>query len=300
MDEIKDIFNLQFDLNKRKNLWFRDLEHLFTIDPAFISMLREATNRDNLHFYESNLDALISYAVQQLTEEIFSINQFIYISQEQQKEAENIYRQSWEAMKLSDNPEDILYHVHYPRLSDWLAKLYPTHFITALQRLARLNQIVCREYSPELQAKILQLNVKELLPPVLDIGCGKEGQLVRHLRKRGVQAFGFDRLMDSREPFLAQEDWFAYEYGNRRWGTIISNAALSNHVVFAGHNDRPLLDKYEKLLEMILNSLKPGSSFIYAPGIPEVEANMDSSDYLVEKHPISYGLYKTVITRIVQ
>jgi hypothetical protein len=232
-----------------------------------------------------------------LVETIYHINQFIHISEEQQKEAVSIYRRSWEMMKTTDDLEAVLYDFHYPRLSDWLAKLYPSHFTRVLQHQTGLNKIVCQEYSPELQSQILRLNVGNLLPPVLDIGCGQNGYLVRHLRKQQVPAFGFDRLQASSETFLSKADWFEFDYGDGQWGTIISNAALSNHVGFAASHDPSLLATYQDLLPAILNSLKPDGSFVYAPGMPKLEAMIDQSCYIVEKQPVSHGLYMTTVRR---
>ncbi|MGG1617445.1 hypothetical protein ACIFQM_19465 [Paenibacillus sp. NRS-1782] len=52
----------------------------------------------------------------------------------------------------------------------------------------------CEEYTPELQAKLLGLDIARLQEPVLDVGCGAEARLVGYLRSLGIEAYGTDRL----------------------------------------------------------------------------------------------------------
>ena len=57
-----------------------------------------------------------------------------------------------------------------------------------------LNNTVCGGYSPSLQLRVLDLIYERLAEPVLDVGCGRDAPLIRHLRERGVEAFGIDRI----------------------------------------------------------------------------------------------------------
>ena len=45
----------------------------------------------------------------------------------------------------------------------------------------KLNLLSAPEYSPGLQIEILQIETTQLKEPVLDIGCGKQGNLVNYL-----------------------------------------------------------------------------------------------------------------------
>ena len=58
--------------------------------------------------------------------------------------------------------------------------------------------------------------------PVLDVGCGNQGNLVMHLRANGIEAYGCDRFAETSQ-FLTCSDWFDYEFGIKKWGTITCN-----------------------------------------------------------------------------
>ena len=70
------------------------------------------------------------------------------------------------------------------------------------------------------------------------------------------------------------------------WGTIISNLGFSNH--FRHHhlrNDGDYLDYARKYME-ILQSLKPGGAFYYAPDLPFIESYLDPQKYRITKREI--------------
>ncbi len=143
--------------------------------------------------------------------------------------------------------------------------------------------------------EILQLNIDQIVEPVLDIGCGKQGNLVMFLRQKGIDAFGFDRFAD-KHSVLINSDWFEYKFENEKWGTIISNLGFSNH--FHHHhfrNDGNFIDYAKKYME-IISSLKIGGSFHYAPDLPFIENYLDTDKYQLIKHKI--GKYEFQSTRI--
>jgi SAM-dependent methyltransferase len=56
-----------------------------------------------------------------------------------------------------------------------------------------LSEPVCAQYSPQLQLGVLGLSLESLKEPILDLGCGAQGRLVRYLRSAGLDALGVDR-----------------------------------------------------------------------------------------------------------
>jgi hypothetical protein len=129
-------------------------------------------------------------------------------------------------------------------------------------------EVVCSEYSPELQLRVLGL--EEVRGPALDVGCGQQRGLVSALRGRGISAEGIDRVHG--------DDWLRYAYGLDRWGTVVSHHGFSLH--FLHHHLRPGTSalSYARVYMDILRSLQVGGVFAYAPGLPFIEAMLPTSN----------------------
>lgn len=156
-----------------------------------------------------------------------------------------------------------------------------------------LEPVVCSEYSAELQIGILQIDITQLIEPVLDIGCGKQGNLVMYLRERGIDAYGFDRFAYGHS-FLTNSNWFEYLCGREKWGTIFSNLGFSNH--FKHHHfrdDGNFIDYAKKYME-ILDSLKVGGSFHYALDLPFIEQYLDKNKYQIKSQNIEQSAFKSI------
>jgi len=131
---------------------------------------------------------------------------------------------------------------------------------------------------------------------VLDIGCGKQGSLVSYLRSKRVEAYGVDRLLTD-NPNLTSADWLEFDFGKERWGTIISNLGFSNH--FKHHHIREDGDflKYATKYMEILNSLKIGGRFHYAPDLPFIEKYLSPEKYGLSSVKIKNTDFYTTITK---
>jgi len=152
--------------------------------------------------------------------------------------------------------------------------------------------------SENLLIEILQIDLDQIIEPVLDIGCGKQGNLVLFLRQNGIDSYGFDRFAYNNLA-LSNSDWFEYKFEKDKWGTIISNLGFSNH--FRNHhfrNDGNFIDYAKKYMD-ILSSLKIGGSFHYAPDLPLVEQYLDKDKYQLTRHRIeNYEFKSTRINRL--
>ncbi len=144
------------------------------------------------------------------------------------------------------------------------------------------ENIVCEEYSPEFQLNILGIDINELEPPILDLGCGRSGNLVRHLNQKGLKAIGIDRTVSASE-YLIQSDWTDFQLEPDFWGTIISHMGFSNHFVHHHLSNYGSPEKYADRYMQILKSLKLYGTFYYSPGLPHIESYLPAKRYLIKK-----------------
>jgi hypothetical protein len=284
--------------NSGKNLFYPKYEDVLEINPSLIRELERIKDSPDMELYELEIENYINETVYTLIKEIYEINQFVNVSKQNLEEVKKIYRDTWESIKKKDSVEKILYTEHYPKLSAWLSGIYPEEFHYPMRNQKLINKIVCKEYTPELQLNILSLLVSEITEPFLDIGCGENANLVNYLRENSKEAFGFDRIIKLENKYLQRSDWFDYEYGKQKWGTIISNMALSNNFIYTANYKMESLDEYKKLYLRILDSLLLGGIFIYAPSFKKYEEELDLEKYKVKNIPASKELYLTKIEKI--
>lgn len=145
-------------------------------------------------------------------------------------------------------------------------------------------EVVCSEYSPGLQLRVLGLGLEEVRGPVLDVGCGERRGLVSELRGRGISAEGIDRVHG--------DDWLRYAYGIDRWGTVVSHHGFSLH--FLHHHLRPgaMALSYARVYMDILRSLRVGGVFAYAPGLPFIEAMLPGDSSLHGPSGLNYRVVR--------
>jgi hypothetical protein len=143
----------------------------------------------------------------------------------------------------------------------------------------------CHEYAPELQLAVLGVEVEALRPPVLDLGCGRSGALVHHLRGLGVAALGVDRVAPS-QPGFVRASWLELPLAHAFFGTILSHQAFALHFVHAHLRDREAASRYARRYREILEALRPGGSFHYAPGLPFVERHLEPARFAVHSRPL--------------
>jgi hypothetical protein len=140
------------------------------------------------------------------------------------------------------------------------------------------------EYSVELQLSILGIKGKKLVEPVVDLGCGKQAELVNYLRTEGVDATGIDRL--STAPFVLNKDWFDIRFEPGSLGTIVSHLAFSLQFLYHHWHPGDKAYAYAKKYMELLQSLKPRGLFVYSPGLPFIESMLEEHIFRVEKRPL--------------
>lgn len=145
---------------------------------------------------------------------------------------------------------------------------------------------VAAEYSPELQLRVLGARVEELRAPILDLGCGAQGGLVRHLRAAGlVPVIGVDRTAPAGPGFF-RESWFSADLTRHAWGTVIAHQSFSLHFLHAHVHSEVRAARFAQRYLEIMSSLAPRGRFLYAPALPFLEAVLPP-EWVVTTRPIA-------------
>ncbi|MHC1777226.1 MAG: class I SAM-dependent methyltransferase [Lentimicrobium sp.] len=293
MENFKKSIDEQIASNRGKNLFHDGVP----ASNEFIKLLAHNLKKINNLSVEQEQE-LIEYTTDKVLQEFCRINQYYSFGAAERKVLRDIYAVLFSNIRTSSSSMAALSETHFINLRNFLYKSNPFAGKIYPQLNLALEPVACSEYTPELQLEVLSLNIKELMEPVLDIGCGRKGTLVNYLRDEGIEAHGFDRLPEN-QPFLTSADWLEYPYGDSKWGTIVSNLGFSNH--FHHHHlreDGDFMRYAEKYME-ILNSLKPGGSFHYAPGLPFIEVHLNKDQYQLFVQNIGKDSFKsTKIKRI--
>jgi hypothetical protein len=294
-DSFKDNIDKQLDFNKGKNLFH---DH----SPQSLRFLQDTI--DQIYNFKGipgdQEELLIDYTTDKVLEEFCRVNQYISFDQKDKENLRAIYAALFKDIKNHESEVDALAITHYGRLKAWFEISNPSFETIYKNESLIIDPVACSEYSAELQLEILQIDYTSLMEPILDIGCGKEAKLVRFLRSKGLEAYGFDRLAVD-ESFIHRNDWLESDYVPGKWGTIISNLGFSNH--FHHHHlrtDGNFLGYAQKYME-ILNSLMVGGQFHYAPGLPFIEQYLSAEKYRLTTYSLNNNTFtSSVIMKINQ
>ena len=293
MKEYKNSINKQFGFNKDKNLFHKGIRNSLRFSPETLLALEKTDLIDS-----GSEEMLVDYLTDRAIQEFCRVNQYYTFDKQARSLLRGLYVDLFANIKDRRSSMEVIAENHYENIIKWLQETNPFAEEIYNSKGEKIDPVVCSEYSPALQIEILQIDVDRMMEPVLDIGCGEKGNLVLYLRQKGIEAFGIDRFAFS-DPCLYCSDWFEYRFEKERWGTIISNIAFSNH--FQHHhfrNDGSYIDYARKYMD-ILNSLKTGGSFHYAPDLPFIEQFLDKNKFQLTKQSIGdYKFESTVIKRL--
>ncbi|MBK8808870.1 MAG: class I SAM-dependent methyltransferase [Bacteroidales bacterium] len=294
MEKIFSCIDAQISFNKGKNIFFEDNQFFFTFNSY---MLKEIKNICLLNNNAGN--EIIDYTTDKVLQELYRINQYYYFNSEDKVNLRFIYSNLLKSILSKNTRIDILTKKHQEALKSWLHLSNPFAEKLYINTKKNVKPVACSEYSALLQLKILNINLNTITEPVLDIGCGKQGILVKFLNKNGIKTIGIDRFISKKENII-DVDWLEYEYGTSKWGTIISHLGFSNH--FIHHNLRVdgNYQKYGETYMNILQSLKKDGSFHYAPELPFIELYLPKFQFIKTSLPIEGSDLKTsVIKKII-
>ncbi|MDR2010627.1 MAG: class I SAM-dependent methyltransferase [Bacteroidales bacterium] len=291
MNELKEYIDSQIEFNQSKNLFHKGINETMRFTE---STLKAILNLGEIT--SSDLSLLIDYTTEKVLQEFCRINQYFSFQEKDKSSLKTIYWNLYQSLIEKEDPIDIISQIHYENLKTWLEKTNPFSPEIYQGKDSVIEPVVCSEYSADLQKNILQLNEIHLLEPILDIGCGKAGNLIKNLRINGFETYGIDRF-SSNLPYIEEADWLNFDYGIEKWGTIISNLGFSNHFIHNHLRKDGNFIEYANMYMNILKSLKIGGSFHYAPDLPFIEKYLDDKSFLVTKRDIENLSFKTTIIK---
>ncbi|MNU57086.1 hypothetical protein D3C71_461960 [compost metagenome] len=293
MDKYLINIDKQIEFNKGKNIFLDEKESTLKFIDDTVNVI--------LNMSELTADSeriLIDYATDKSLEEFCRINQYFTFNRQDRNDLRSIYCDLFLSIKTNKNSIESISKRHYDSIKQWLRKTNPFADKIYSNNDLDIKPVACSEYSAELQIKVLKIDIKTLMAPVLDIGCGRHGNMVNYLCNLGIDTHGIDRFSFSDSKFISS-DWLEYNYGIEKWGTIVSNLGFSNH--FKHHNlreDGNYIEYGKKYMD-IIKSLNVGGRFHYAPDLPFIESYLDTIQYQIDKFEIGEFDFKTtVITRL--
>lgn len=287
--KLKEYINLQIDTNQSKNLFHKNFPEMMSVPLLPFEIIQNSKT-----IADDELQLLIDYTMEKVLQEFCRVNQYFSFSKNDLVVLKTMYQNLYRNIKEKEISADDIFKHHFVKLKQWLEKTNPFAGKMYRQHEAVLEAVACSEYNSELQKEILVLKDIELLEPVLDIGCGKNGSLVKSLIADHIEAYGIDRFSNT-SPCFEKADWLTYDYGFKKWGTVVSNLGFSNH--FAHHHLRKDGDiiRYAQKYMDILRSLKTGGCFCYAPDLPFIEKYLDGKEFSITKYDIVDVPFKTTV-----
>jgi hypothetical protein len=290
MKRLLKIIDKQIEFNQGKNIFLENLD-LFQFTDEIQNTISNVNNLTSLP-----KQFIVNYLTDKSVRAFCRVNQYYSFDSKTKSALMDIYSDLFDAIQTRKFTIDNLSKLHYENLKMLLQKSNPFAIKLFNDSTANVHAIPCSEYRAELQINILQININRLTQPVLDIGCGSEAHLVNHFKNNEIEAYGIDRFNFS-DKNLINSDWLEYSYGEKKWGTIVSNLGFSNH--FNHHNLREDGNylQYAKTYKSILNSLKIGGQFHYAPDLPFIEKLLDNNHFYIKKYNINELNFKTTVIK---
>jgi hypothetical protein len=288
MNKLKTYIDLQIESNHGGNLFCKDFFDTMKLSPLTFDVFQ------NSKLVESELSSLVDYTAEKVLQELCRVNQYFSFSRNDVFSLKHLYRDLYQIIRQKKNSANNVSRYHFYNLRNWLEKTNPFSNVIYQHRGTTLEAVACSEYNAALQKEILCLDKIQLLEPILDIGCGKNGSLIKSLINDNFDAHGIDRFSIDL-PNFEKADWLSYNYGINKWGTIVSNLGFSNHFVHHHLRNGGNINQYAKKYLEILQSLKIGGSFCYAPDLPFVEKYLDKNKFLIKIYDIKNTRFKTTV-----
>lgn len=152
-------------------------------------------------------------------------------------------------------------------------------------------------YSPTFVLDVLGIDEEKVQGKVLEIGCTKSADLVKYLRSKNIEAYGLDMDVEENE-FLEKEDWLEKDFGSMEYDMILSNLAFTKHFLQNHLSDEGEYMEYATTFMRILEGLKIGGSFYYAPSVEFIEELLPEEKFEVINEFIDEENMRTIIKRL--
>lgn len=291
IEHLKSVISRQLQLNEKKNLFSTSAVSLH-----FTKEMNEVLAELQCHYPITALqqEELLTFLVVSFEHQLYNTNQYIHFQADDLHNIRSIYLQFLHDLISKKLPLKQIEANHYQRIKQFIKTTNPSIALVNTNSQYYAKQPVCSEYSALFQMQLLNLDITALKEPILDIGCGEHGYLVKYLRSFGKEAYGIDRMPLSL-PFLQKANWLEFPYQTKKWGTILSNLAFSSHCI--AHQQDAIAASYITTYKAILDALQDEGSFIYAPALPLIESYLPASTYSVIHHYLQEQFYATRIIK---
>lgn len=305
--DFEDLIEQQLHHNQDRSLFYEPVDGQGVLSPSreTVYFIKYRPNEIANFIRSASLNGttqyLIEYTANKTIQLFMRANQYLDFSRQDYRQLQHIYEGLFERVdrlcrqeETFDEEIDHLFRSHYKNLQAYLLESNGNEIFKKYRESPNVFAVKCTEYSPEFQMRLLRIDVSTIEQPVIDIGCGQQGSLVHFLRENGIESYGMDRSAWN-ITYLHQANWFDCTFVPGTWGTAISHMAFSNH--FMHHHLRSDGDykRYAKKYMEILQSLKLGGSFTYAPSLSFMEEILISS---TESYTVEANAYSTKVTRI--
>jgi hypothetical protein len=274
-----DLFSITKDLlNRNKDLDLfndNDINKVAYVYSIILSAVEELIKSDSYKSEDTIKRELGEYSKEQLLAVLSERNQFFELTQQQKAQIGFLYYQFIDKVLTISFKQDNM---------EVLLKEYILKHRKQLQRIIQKPVIAkpCFYYEPELQIRLLGIDITNLQEPIIDVGCGKNASLVMYLNDQGYECYGIDKYCESKSDRVSSIGWDEYRFEKDSWGTVISHMAFTNHFVFHYLQNDGIDYQYALKYMEIIESVKVEGNFYYCPGIPFIEKYLDRSKYSIE------------------
>lgn len=290
---LNEIVKRQFQENLYKNLFCTSGEQ-FRFHAATVKAIQLFGGQ----FYDladDDKEALVKYYVNEFVRAFYKTDPYINFNKRDFAIIQQIYLQMLCDI-IKETELEVIQKNHYERIRRFIRYSNPAIYKINHNSCMKAKHFVCAEYTSAFQLDLLEIDREFLIEPILDIGCGEHGNLVRYFRLQNLEAYGIDCLKEEGR-YFHNSNWLEFSYGFERWGTIFSHLSFSGHFLhhFLQNDGMDVL--YAQTYMRILDSLVPGGSWIYTPSVPFMEDLLPLEKYSINRTLIGADIYKTVIVK---
>ncbi|WMJ81650.1 class I SAM-dependent methyltransferase [Clostridium sp. MB40-C1] len=293
---IIEIMRRQFQSNESKNIFCTDNQLYFNTNTNIaIQQLRDKLSL----LSKSDINCIIRHYRNSFLEQFYKVDQYTYFSKDAEFIIERICIALLQDLQNTNLTNKELEYRHYNRIRKLIKITNPAIFHINNNANPQAHLLVCSEYSADFLIQLLALDKQRLIEPILDIGCGRNANLINYMRNIGIEAYGIDRnIPNFTDSTLFNADWFEFDYGVSKWGTIISNLSFCSHFLYHHLQNDELANTYAYKFMEILNSLKIGGTWIYAPSIPFFEDLLPKEKYTIKRIKINEDFSRSEIIKL--
>ena len=185
MPELSEIITEQINYNKRKSLFYLPSDGGTILKP--VTGLLYFLNQDSSYIYKSLKNILnddkyndfLLHISGLVIQQFMGVNQYLNFTKEDLKKLQILYDDLFNKVyRLSKNNQGFsnelndLFLKHSSELKRFLISTNGKEIFRKYIESPRVLDIICAEYSPELQLNLLGITSDTILGPLLDIGCG--------------------------------------------------------------------------------------------------------------------------------